>query len=120
MSKRIFISAASVLSSLAFPLLAGAVEVSNFDQLISALQGLINSFLPFLVGLAVLLFIFGVVQYVMAGGDADKRKTGQAYMIWGIVALFIMVSVWGLVNLLGGTFGLNKTAPPLPEVEISS
>jgi uncharacterized membrane protein YidH (DUF202 family) len=106
------------LVSLLAPMVAAA-EITTIEGLIAQFQLMLDKTLPFLVGLAVLLFIFGMVQYVMAGGDADKRKTGQAYMIWGIVALFIMISVWGLVNLLGGTFGLNTSAPikdDLPEV----
>jgi hypothetical protein len=42
----------------------------------------------------------------------EKRKAGKSFMIWGLIALFVMVSIWGLVGVLSNTFGINKTLLP--------
>ena len=76
---------------------------------------LINGVLvPLVIALAVLIFIWGVLVYVLAKSD-DAKEKGRDYMIWGIIGLFVIVSVWGLVNVLGGTFGLDLGAPPIPD-----
>lgn len=59
---------------------------------------------PFLIGLGLVLFLIGVVNYVRAGDNEEKRQAGRDLMIFGIVALFVMVGVWGLVKILYNTF----------------
>jgi fumarate reductase subunit D len=71
--------------------------------------------IPFMVSLALLMFIYGVLVYVMNASSDDKRKEGSKFMLYGIIGLFVMVSVWGLVNILGSTFNLTNTMPQLPQ-----
>lgn len=69
------------------------------------------------IGLAILFFLYGVLAYVTAGDSEEKRKKGRDRMIYGIIGIFVMVSVWGLVNILINTFGLgglNSSIPPPP------
>ncbi|MFH1608852.1 MAG: hypothetical protein ABH951_02425 [Patescibacteria group bacterium] len=72
-----------------------------------------KSVIPLIIGLAVVLFIWGVVQYVINTEDEAKKKKGKQFMIWGIIALTVMVSVWGLVSILGRTLGINNVVPQL-------
>ncbi len=71
-----------------------------------------RSIIPLLFTLATLFFLWGVVQYMLADANESKRETGKQYMVWGIIALTVMLSVWGLVNLLGNTFGLDTGFVP--------
>ncbi len=69
---------------------------------------LVNQVLvPLVFALAFLLFIYGVFKYVIqGGGDPDERDKGKQLMIWGIIGFVVMVSLWGIVNMLsGGVFG---------------
>ena len=59
-------------------------------------------------------FLYGVALYVMRGGDAAKRKEGVKFMIYGGIALFVMVSIWGIVKIFTATFNLSKVAPEPP------
>lgn len=88
---------------------------NGFFGLLDAANTLINRLIPFIIALTVLVFLWGVFKFVIAN-DAEKRKEARGYMVWGIVSLFIMVSVWGLVNILVRTFSLNTNAPALPQV----
>jgi uncharacterized membrane protein YidH (DUF202 family) len=88
---------------------------NGFFGLLDAANTLINRLIPFIIALTVLVFLWGVFKFVISN-DAEARKEARSYMVWGIVSLFIMVSVWGLVNILVRTFSLNTNAPALPQV----
>jgi FtsH-binding integral membrane protein len=50
---------------------------------------------------ALLVFLYGVFTLMFVGGaNEESRSKGRKFMFWGIVSLFVMVSVWGLVNIL--------------------
>jgi hypothetical protein len=69
--------------------------------------------LPLLILAALVLFLFGIVKRFFWSKDAaDKGEAGK-YILWGIVALFVMVSVWGLVNVLRSSFNLDNTNIPI-------
>ncbi len=72
-----------------------------------------KSVIPLLFVLAITVFLFGVVKYMMNGDDETARKEGAQFMTWGIIALFVMISVWGLVGILRNTFGIKNVIPQL-------
>lgn len=73
-----------------------------------------NSIIPLLFAVALIAFLYGVIRYFMNANDSTKRAEGSQFMIWGIVALFVMLSVWGLVGILSNTFNLNNSQPTPP------
>ena len=73
-----------------------------------------DSLIPFGFALATLFFIYGVVSYVVKGDDEEARKKGREFIVWGIIAMFVMVSIFGLVALLANTAKLpNDTDTPI-------
>ncbi len=74
-----------------------------------------NVAVPIVFALAFIVFIWGIFQYFIQGGqDEEKRDAGKSLMLWGLIGFFVMVSVWGLVNILQGTFQLNQNVPAYP------
>jgi len=71
---------------------------------------------PVLFAVAFIVFLYGIAQaYIFSKGDAAKVSQGHQLVLWGIIAFAVMVSVWGLVNVVATTFGLDGFyAPPLP------
>lgn len=67
--------------------------------------------IPLIFALALMMFVWGVVQYVINSSEEAKKEKGRQFMIWGIIALAVMVSVWGLVRILGNTFGIDYVIP---------
>ena len=82
------------------------------DVLCYATRIINDSIIPLMFALAVLYFVWGVVQFVIMGaGEEAKRTQGKQHMIWGIVALAVMLGIWSLVGILGGTFGIENVLP---------
>ena len=96
------------------PSIVGAQSIGGVLGLLAQANDLINRLIPFIIALTVLVFLYGIFRFVIAGGDGEQRKEAQGYIIWGVVALFVMVSVWGLVNILVRSINLDNTAPPAP------
>lgn len=76
---------------------------------------LVKSVVPLLFSLATAAFIWGIIQYFLNPDNEEKRKKGKSYMIWGIIALFVMISMWGLVGILTKTFGIQTLIPQLSQ-----
>jgi phosphotransferase system glucose/maltose/N-acetylglucosamine-specific IIC component len=91
-----------------FPQIALAQD-PTFKSVIYDLTGLLRSLVPVLVGAALLVFIGGLAQYVFQAGDQGAVETGKNRMIAGVVGLFVIATVWGLVQIVGATFGLGVT-----------
>lgn len=69
--------------------------------------------LVLLVGLTVLVFMYGLMKYMFKGQGSDTARTeGRKLMFWGIIGLFVITSVWALVAILANTFGHTNTAIP--------
>ena len=67
-----------------------------------------------LVAFAVVFFLYGILKYITAGDDEEKRTKMKNVMIYGIIGLFVMISFWGIVNILINTFELDTS----PYVEV--
>lgn len=57
-----------------------------------------DAIITFLFALAFVYFIYGVYRFFIAGGE-EQRSEGKKFMLWGIIALAVMVSMWGFVRL---------------------
>jgi len=101
----------SPFALMAMPLLVSAQGISDLGSEILTLIN--NTFVPIIFALAFLVFIWGAFKYfVLAAGEADKEKA-KNLMLYGLGGLFLMFAVWGIVQLLLGTFpGLNTQNPP--------
>ena len=74
---------------------------------------LVKSIIPFLITLATVAFIWGIIQYFLNPDNEEKRKKGKEFLVWGLIGLFVMISVWGLVGVLSDTFGIKVLIPQL-------
>lgn len=104
------------------PLLALA-QVSTapgtIGGVLSTIGNLLNFLIPILIAAAVVYFIWGVISYVTAK-DEEKQKEARKVMISGIIGLFVIVSIWGIIGLLTSTFGIGTGGGPsgIPTVPI--
>ena len=87
-----------------------AAAGGGFAGVLGVVSGLIGTAVPIIISLAVLYFLWGVAQYMLS---SDKKEEAKDKMLWGIIGLFVMVSIWGLVGLLSDTFDLDTTGSGL-------
>lgn len=114
MSKNITGSLLAVLS-VALPSLAGAV---TFLDTLNLINRFLNALVPMIITIAIIWFFWGLVQYLTKIGE-EKSEAIQ-HMIWGVVAIFVMVSIWGIIKLLQSTFKVGDTNPVVPKaIELS-
>lgn len=91
---------------------------AKLQDLLCYVTRIINdSIIPLIFALAIAMFVWGVVKFFIINVDEEaKRAEGKQFMIWGIIALAVMLSVWGLVGVLKTTFGINVGQGILPQV----
>ncbi|MCR4284188.1 MAG: hypothetical protein NUV64_02640 [Parcubacteria group bacterium] len=61
---------------------------------------ILNPFIGLMISVALLLFIYGVIEFIAGADNEDKRAQGKQHIIWGVVGLFIMVGVFGLIRII--------------------
>ena len=77
-------------------------------------------YVPLLILVALVIFLSGVVKFVSSGDNEEARQAGRQVMVYGIVTLFVMISTWGIVGLISGSFfpGASITLPDvLPQLQ---
>lgn len=75
-------------------------------------EGNLAGFIPAIVAVGVVTFFAGLVGFVGAGDNEEKRSSGQKVMTFGIVVLFVMISYWAFVGIITKSF-FNED-PKLP------
>lgn len=77
---------------------------------------IINSVLvPLLFAISFIVFLYGVAKtYILSSGDEEAVKSGHKIILWGLIGFAVMISVWGLVNIVVNTFGLTGFMPRPP------
>jgi len=64
--------------------------------------------------LALVVFFWGVADFIRGADNEIARDTGRKHMIWGIIGIFIMVSAWGIILVATNTFGIDTTEITFP------
>ncbi len=91
---------------LLFPFAASA-EFDGIKSLIKAVGALVQQLTALAAGAGLLAFFWGIVRFLFAAGGDEKAITeGKKFMGWGLVALFVMMSVWGIIEFFQTSLGL--------------
>lgn len=72
---------------------------------------------PALFSIAFIVFLYGITKtYVFSSGEPAEVEKGHKIILWGIIGFVVMISLWGIVNVVANTFGLGGYgAPSLPK-----
>lgn len=99
--KKVLVSAA--LYAVPFIVLAqGLVEATKTVGRIA------NLIIPIIGAVLIIYFFYGVIGYVNAGGDEEKRTAARNTMIYAVIGMFVAFSIFGLVKLLRTTFDVGS------------
>lgn len=103
---------------LILPLVAYAQE-GKLEGLILYAAQLVEYLISLVAAIALLVFMWGLAVFIFKiGGDEKAIAQGKALMKWGLIALFVMLSVWGIIRFFQGELGLDTS--PLDIVNIIS
>jgi ribose/xylose/arabinose/galactoside ABC-type transport system permease subunit len=87
------------------------------------LKGIIEMFtnlglalIPFLSTLAFLVFVYGVARFIRSAGNEKEIKDSKNLLIWGVIGLFVLVTIWGIIAFLQSEFGVGNGAPFIPQI----
>ena len=81
----------------------------TFSGAITNLIGLMRPLVTLIIGLALIYFLWGLVTFIMASGSEEGVAKGREAMLWGIIALFVMISIQGIVYLVAESLEIGPT-----------
>lgn len=90
----------------------GANAVTLLDTL-SLLSKILNAAVGLFITLAIVIFFWGLIKYLASAGD--QKHEGLKIMYYGVITIFVMVSLWGIIRLLQNTFQVTSTDPIIPK-----
>ena len=95
------------------PLTVYAAEHDAVGTLVRKINTfIINPLIALLFALALVLFLWGIVEYFWQADSEIARERGRTHMIWGIAGMFIMFAAFAIIRIIGGTLGVP--VPGLP------
>jgi hypothetical protein len=83
----------------------------NVKNLIKQLITTINMIVPLLLSVAVVCFAWGVLKYI-SSGSPEKIKDARKYIVFSVIAITVMLSIWSLVLLVQSTLFPTRIITP--------
>lgn len=103
----------SILITILFPTFVSAQQLRDINDVAEKSVNIGNLIVELAISLAVLFIIVNVVRYLIAGSDdEDARKKGGDAILYGVIGLFAILSIWGLVYLLSNSFQFGQNNLP--------
>jgi len=87
---------------------------TTIQGLIGIIVGILRLLVPVVIALALLYFFWGLAKFILRADDEAEREKGKQIMLWGIIALFVILTIWGIIAVLQTTFVRPATTIPLP------
>lgn len=107
-------------SFFALPLIASAQQLTQLKTLVQSIGSIINAFIPIAIAITVVVFFFGLFQYVRGAGKGHKQ--GIKIMTAGIIAIFIEVTLWGVIGFVQTSLGIQTpgqvTVPQITQTQL--
>ncbi len=97
------------LASLLFPVVVYAQDVTT---ILGNVNRAINRTVTVLIVLATIVFMWGIIKYILSKGPDDQAKAKQM-MLWGIIGLAVIIAAWGFATIIAKFF-LGSTATGIP------
>lgn len=96
---------------------ATGIRQNTFKCVVDFAASLVNGLVIIIFGIGLIVFIWGLLKYIAAAGDEAAIKEAKQFIVFGIIALAVMMSVWGLTNLLVGLFFPSGAALVIPQLK---
>jgi hypothetical protein len=84
-------------------------STNGFVNVVDNLTSAANALIPFFLAIAVVVFIYGVIKYILVTG-AEEKSAARGYIIYGIIGIAVIISLFGVIKLLQNTLGIQDNA----------
>ncbi len=88
------------------------------------LAGLIKMFtdmglrvIPFIGSIAFLAFVWGIARFIKSSGSEAEMKKSKEFLIWGVIGIFVLATIWGIISFIRGEFGFSGTFG-IPQIRV--
>ena len=92
------------------PFIASA-QLGGTQGFITSIMSIVNLLITLVAAIALLAFMWGLVKFIFKLGSEADIEGGRNLMKWGLIALFVMVSVWGIIRFFQSELGLTNNSP---------
>lgn len=114
-----FVRILSAVAVLALPVVASAEAARTFQELSVDIVDILDATTAVLIVAGIVVYFYGVSTNILNFSENGAEKV-KAYFFWGIIVLFVMVSIWGILRLLQDTLFGGSVNPATGEVQTSS
>jgi hypothetical protein len=87
--------------------------MNNIGEFIYRIIGFLRILVTPIIGLAVVVFLYGLLTYITNASNESKRTEGLKYITYGLIGFVVMLSMWALAAILSDTFGLGFGIPQI-------
>lgn len=84
------------------PVIASAEAAHTLKDFVGQIVTLLNTATGVLVAAALVAFLYGAAYNMLKAGERGGTALRQ-FLVWGVIILFVMVSIWGILNVLQQT-----------------
>jgi len=85
------------------------VAYASFDTFLAKVNSeIINPLILFLFALAILFFLWGMLEFILNQQSEEAKTTGKSHMVWGVIGIAIMLGVWTILNIVLNTLNIPK------------
>ena len=82
-------------------------NATDAKTLLTFLGELVNgTIIPLFILGALAFTIYSVVDFIAAREDSQTKEEKKQRIFWGIIGLFVIISIWSLVGIVGNTFNI--------------
>lgn len=99
--------------------MAAAATPKNLTDIIKLFTDVGVALIPFLGAVAFLFFVWGVARFIKSAGNEKEIKESKNFLIWGIVGLFVLITVWGIIAFLRVELGFSQK-PLIPQINFNT
>lgn len=98
----------TIASILLLPTVSNAA-LSGVKGLLTDVKDIVKSLIPITFGLVFVFFFYGIAKFVYEAGNPESKNKNKSIIYWGVIALTVMVSIWGIIALIQNILGIDKT-----------
>ncbi len=95
---------------ISFAPFAASAAPATAGSLIDGITGVFKTLIPIMLSLAMLVFFWGLVKFINHADDEKAVAEGKGLMVWGMIGIFVMVALWGIVGFIQNQLGLDSGA----------